>query len=172
MDEAGVTEILRRLEIQVRDKSSFGTALGLLAILVTSRDDVAEVISAGEKVGVIPPASLARIQEIASDLSRGRTALKEVLEETSLANEVAPSFQSLTIATELRFGFEEARIARFVPVAICHLSTDSQHSRCFFQMTKKDVTQAGGPLIPVSETVPRSSRLFAMSGSSDKVAAG
>jgi hypothetical protein len=102
---------------------------------------VAEVISAGEKAGVIPPASLARVQEIASELARGKATLKGVLESRTLANAVAPSFQALRIAAELRFGFEESKIVRSVPVAICHLATDSKKSHCFFQMTKSDVAQ-------------------------------
>jgi hypothetical protein len=141
MDEAGATEILRRLEIQVQDKASFGTALGLLAIFVSSRDDVMDVISAGEKAGVIPSASSARIKEIASELARSKAALKDALEITTLASAVVPSFRRFSIAPELRFGFEESKLVRSVPVVICHLLTDSDESDCLFQMTKRDVAQ-------------------------------
>ena len=139
MDEAGVTEILRRLDYQVKDKASFGTALGLMAVFVTSRDDLMEVIAGGEKAGVIPSASSTQIREIASRLAIEKAKLKDVLELGALANRVAPSFRFLHIAAELRFGFEESNIVRSVPLAICHLSTDSDSQQCFFQMTKSEI---------------------------------
>ncbi|MGA3373982.1 MAG: hypothetical protein ABSC48_19745 [Terracidiphilus sp.] len=141
MDEAQVTEILRRLEIQVNDKTSFGTALGLLTVFVTSREDVMDIVSAGEKAGVIPSASSAPIREIVSELAKGKARLRDVHELAKLANSVAPSFERLHIAPELRFGFEEAKLIRSVPVAICHLVTDSDEIHCFFQMTKSDVAR-------------------------------
>lgn len=141
MDEVGVNEILRRLEIQVRDKSSFGTALGVLTVLIASRDDVMDVLSAAEKASVIPENRIASIRELALQLIKGKATLAEVVESTSLANEVAPSFQGLDLAVELRFGFDESKIVRTVPVAICHITTDSRDHQCFFQMTKTDIAQ-------------------------------
>ena len=141
MDEVGVNEILRRLELKVREKDSFGTALGVLTLFVTGRDDVTEVISAAEAAGVIPTTSSLRIRELVVELTKTKAMLTAVVESTSLANEVAPSFQSLTLAVELRFGFDEVKIARTVPIAICHLNTDSQRHHCFFQLTKSDVAQ-------------------------------
>jgi hypothetical protein len=141
MEEAGVNEILRRLELNVRDKDSFGSALGVLTILVASRKDIGEVITAGEKAGAIPAASANRLVEIATELSRGRAVLTDVLKTTSLANAIAPSFQKFAFSVELRFGFEDAKIARNVPIAICHLVTDDDDVHSLFQMTKSDVAE-------------------------------
>ena len=141
MDEVGVNEILDRLGLKVRDKASFGTALGLLTLFITSRDDVGEVLVAAETAGVIPSEKAARIKELALELAKGKATLTEAVESTSLANEVAPSFQGLNVAVELRFRFDDLQIVRSVPVAICHLATDHRDHKCFFQMTKSDVAQ-------------------------------
>jgi len=140
-DDAGVAEVARRLDLQVRDKGGFGAALGVLIAFVTSRDDLEEVISAGGGAGAISKDSAEGVLAIARELGKSKVALKEIVENSALANEVAPSFQRLDIAVELRFGFDDSKIAKIVPVAICHLDTDSRDSHCFFQVKKSDIAQ-------------------------------
>jgi hypothetical protein len=140
-DDAGVVELVRRLDLPVRDKASFGAAISMLIIFVTSRDDLDDVISAGGNSGVIPKGSVDRIIAIARELGKSKVHLVEAVENSSLANEVAPSFQSLNIVVELRFRFDDSKISRMVPVAICHLDTDLRSNQCFFQMKKSDITQ-------------------------------
>jgi hypothetical protein len=140
-EEAGVNEILRRLEVDCKDKGSFGTALGILTLIVTGRDDVDAVIAAGEHAGVIPPLGVERVTEVASELARGKSTLTNAIEATHLANAIAPTFDELSIAVELRFGFDDAKVARFVPIALCRLDTDKDDVGCLFQMRKSDITR-------------------------------
>jgi hypothetical protein len=140
-DETGAAEIVRRLDLPVREKGSFGGALGLLVVFVTSRDDFNDIILAGAKAGAIPDATVGRIGAIARELEKSKAALTEVVESSSLANEVAPSFQRLDIAVDLRLRLDDGKVSKSVPVAICHLDTDSRDGHCFFQMKKSDVSQ-------------------------------
>lgn len=138
-DESGLEEILKRLALEIKEKQSFGVALSLLTILITSRDDLLDVLAAGESSDVIPTAHKERIQQIALQLGREKGALADGIESAELASRVLPSFERLLVATELRFKFDESKIEKAVPVAVCHLSTDSKENQCFFQLKRSDV---------------------------------
>jgi hypothetical protein len=140
-EEAGVDEILRRLEVDCKDKGSFGTALAILTLIISGRDDVDAVIAAAERAGVIPPSSVERVTEVASELARGKAALTNAIEATQLSNIIAPTFDRLSIAVELRFGFDDAKVARIVPIALCRLDTDKDDVECLFQMRKADISR-------------------------------
>jgi hypothetical protein len=140
-DEGRLSEMSKRLDLPQSEMRNVGAALGMLIALVTSRDDLDELILAGGKAGALPEASVEKIKAIAQGLAKNKAALTEVVEYSSLANEVAPSFQRLDTTVELRFGFEDTKITKTVPVAICYLNTDSRNSQSFFQMKKSDVTQ-------------------------------
>lgn len=140
-DEAGVTEIIRRLELKIHDRRAFGAALGLLLVIVTSREDLKEVVEAGVKADAITKTSEDRVLALATELQKGKSVLSDAVGSASLANEVAPSFMRLDIAVELRFAFDELKVSKTVPVAICYLDTDSDENQCFFQLKKRDITQ-------------------------------
>lgn len=146
-DDSGLNEAARILGFPVHDIKTLGASLAVLIAFVTSRDDINEIITAAGDADAIARADVTRISDIAHRLARRKAALKQIVETTSLATEVAPAFQKLDIATDLRFKFDDdSKISISVPVAICHLSTDSRDSNCFFQMKKSDVAQIIGQL--------------------------
>jgi len=146
-DDSGLNETARILGLQIHDAKTLSAALALLIAFVTSRDDFDEVIAAAGDANAIPRTNVDRIRDIGHRLARRKTALKQIVETNSLASEVAPAFQRLAITTDLRFKFDDdSKMSTSVAVAICHLSTDSRDSKCFFQMKKSDVTQIIGQL--------------------------
>lgn len=140
-DDAKLTEVSRSLDLPTVDTRSVGAALGMLIAFVTSRDDLDEVITAGSEAKAIPEQSVEKIRLIAHGLAKNKSALTDIVEHSSLASEVAPSFQRLDTTVELRFGFEEEKITKTVPVVICYLQTDSRDSCSWFQLKRSDVTR-------------------------------
>jgi hypothetical protein len=146
-DDSRLNEMSRILGIASHDAKTLSAALSLLIAFVTGREDFDEVITAGRDADAIAPTNVNRIREIGQRLSKGKAALKQMVETSSLASEVAPSFLRLEVTTDLRFKFDDdSKVLTSVPVAICYLSTDSRTNQCFFQMKKSDVTQMIGEL--------------------------
>ncbi len=140
-DDKTAAESAKLLGIAQEEVPKIAAALGLLIAFTTRRTDVEAVLQQGVHVGAIRSENLIDLSRLAEKLTEKKGDFKEALEVASLAKEVAPSFERLSLSVELRFAFEDNVPVRSVPIVLCHLATDSEPDNVFFQMRKHDLVR-------------------------------
>jgi hypothetical protein len=138
---AVAAESARLLGVAEEDVSKISAALGLLIAFTTRRTDVETVLQQGAQAGAIPAESITDLVRLSHRLAERKSEYKEALEVAALAKEVAPSFERLDLAPEIRFAFDGPTPSRSVAVVLCRLVTDSDDSTAFFQLRRQDLVR-------------------------------
>lgn len=140
-DATSIADLAETLSVPIADAGAVGAALTTVAGFITNGVEVNDLISAFLERDIVTKQSSPRIEALSREIEKHKIALTALSEQTILANAVAPSYQRLECAPELRFAFENSEITQTVPVVICHLTTDIRTHSCTFQMKKSDVQQ-------------------------------
>ena len=114
----------------------FMVSIGYLTQFAVSADDF---ISIARNI-LFEPSEEHLARNLVEQVIPSRAALSASASRSRLANAVLPSLSALSIAVDVRLGFDENVINEFVPVAIVRIDTDTEDQTVLIQLSKADVS--------------------------------
>jgi hypothetical protein len=120
--------------------SLLGTASFIVSVF-TQRSEIPEdFIKSAEDAGVLEQQDIPAMRGFCEAVLSERDNLTVTVERARLGAQVLPSFEGLSITTDVRLGFKDDRVDLAIPVVVALLRTDSSKN-LWFQLTKEQLSE-------------------------------
>jgi len=137
--QSAMTDLGKRLLLSPEQTSGLFAAAMLLVPLLVSRSSPEEFKAEAIKVGFLPLEVAEGIMPFAGSVLENKEALNRAIRRSSLSSQVWPSLSGVDIVVDVRMDFEDEEVFETMPVAVCHIETDTDKAEIWFQASKSQM---------------------------------
>lgn len=114
------------------------TAFSVLIGLLSDRDDPIESVIIAGSGKLFEAGDSDQVAFVANAIRQRGKSLERNIRRHSLSAETLPSLVSFELSVDLRLGFSEEKLVESVPVAVVHISTDTE-PEIWLQLSRGDI---------------------------------